>query len=60
MEGMSRQCQAANLGGAAVQHVEQYALALPHFDWLSVSKHAAIDREGVVSDFVPMRQTSRE
>ena len=59
-ERVAGQRQAANLGGAAVQHMKEDALALLHANGFSVAEHAAIDGEGVVADLVAVRHAFGE
>ena len=59
-EGVTGKREAANLGGAAVQHMKQDALALLHAHGLSVAEHAAVDGEGVVADLVALRHAFGE
>ena len=55
-ESVTGQREAANLGGAAVEHVEEHALALFYADRFAVAEHSAVDGEGVVADFVTVRR----
>ena len=50
-EGVAGKREAANLGGAAVEDVEEDALALFDADGLAVAEHASVDGEGIVADF---------
>ena len=59
-EGVTGKSEAANLGGAAVQNVKQYPLALLHAHRLAVTQHAAVDGEGIVADFVAVRHALGE
>ena len=51
-EGVTGEGEAADLSGAAVEDVEEDALAVFDADGFAVAEHAAVDGEGVVADFV--------
>ncbi len=50
-ERVPGQGQTADFRGAAVQDVEQHALALLHSDGLAASEHLPIDGEGAIANF---------
>ena len=52
-EGVAGEGEAADLSGATVEDVEEDAFAWFDADGFAVAKHAAVDGEGVVADFVP-------
>src|SRR6266567_2975930 len=60
LEGVTRQRQAANLGGASIEDVKQDAFALPDLDRLAVAEHASVDGEGSISYFVAVRHSFGE
>ena len=55
LEAMFRKRQTADLGGAAVDDVEQHPLAWFDADGLAVAEQAAVDREEAVADLEAMR-----
>ena len=57
-ERVAGQGQAADLGGAAIDDVQQHALAGTYADRLAVAEHAAVDRERLVADLIPVRRAS--
>src|SRR6202158_5521467 len=59
-ESVTGQGEAANFGGASVQHMEKDALALPHAHGLAMSQHAAVDGEGIVADLESVRSALGE
>ena len=59
-ERVPRKREAANLSGAAVEHVEQDALALLDANRLAVTEHAAVDREQPIADLVTLRLSLRQ
>ena len=52
---MSRQREAPDLAGAAVQDVKQHAFAVLDADGLAMPEHLPVDREKIVADFVALR-----
>ena len=50
-EDVAGQSEAADLGRARIEHVEQHAFALLHADRFAVTEHPAIDAEQLVADF---------
>ena len=54
-ESVARKSQAANFGGAAVEDVEEDALAGFDANGFAVAEHAAIDGEGPIADFEAVR-----
>ena len=59
-EGVSGQRETANLGGAAVQHVEEHAFALLHPNRFTATQHSSVDREGSIPDLESMRHAFGE
>ncbi len=59
-EGVAGKGEAANLGGAGVEDVEENALAGFHADGFAVAEHASVDGEGIVADFESVRQAAGE
>ena len=56
-EGMPRQREAANFGGAAIQYVKQNSFAMLHTDRFTMAQHSAVDCERAIADFVSMGHT---
>ena len=59
-ESVAGKGEAANLGGAGVEDVEEDALAGFHADGIAVAEHASVDGEGIVADFESVRQAAGE
>ena len=59
-EGVAWESEAADLAGAAVEDVEEDALALFDAYGIAVSQHAAVDGERIVANFVSVRHAQGE
>src|SRR5216684_1483327 len=57
---MSRQCEAANLRRAPIEHMKQHPLSQLHADRFSVTEHATVDCEIAITDLVSVRHPLRE
>src|SRR5207244_5013918 len=57
LEGVTRQRQAANLGGGCIEDVKKDAFALPDIDRLDVAEHPYADGAGSISYFVDVSQS---
>src|SRR5712692_1319672 len=57
---MSRQCEAANLRRAPIEHMKQHPLSQLPADWFSVTEHATVDCEIAITDLVSVRHPLRE
>src|SRR6266852_3623840 len=57
---MSRQCEAANLRRAPIEHMKQHPLSQLHADWFSVTEYATVDCEIAITDLVSVRHPLRE
>ncbi len=60
LEAVTRQGQAADLGGAAVQHVQQHVFAGLHADRFAVAEHPPVDGKQAVPDLVAVREAACE
>src|SRR5512146_1769976 len=60
LEFVAGKSEAADLGGAPVQDMEENALALLYANGFGVAEFAAVDGERTVADFVAFRHSFRE
>lgn len=57
LESVAGQRKAANLGGAAIQDMQQHAFAAPHLDRFAMTELLPVNGEQVVADFVAARHS---